>query len=321
MKTKIFITTMICLLFISLSSYTAQANDSLSESIDNVFNTVREEKASVIDEIGTLLKLNLFESTDSEKNDMASLFNASYYDYDATYKAYKLPHLFITAYKKCGSFLSIVEDDYQWKVPFENSVGTTGYAVLSERDGKLAYLGKSIGDTCKNEYISEDMIRTAIKDSDLIDKPLTKLTYLQSFMYNTTFVLLADKENEYIIPFAIRPEWSPVENGKLYTAEDLIAIYYDTYDEDALSEHGDEDGGVPLREHRNTSSPSEVEVNGDLQAVEPATFSDSNIQLPIDVEESYEQSDVTTSPVIPIVAIGGGVVLVLGIVVLLKKRH
>ena len=323
MKSKIFLPAIACLLFLSLSTVSAQAEDSISQSINTLFDTQREEKTAVIDEIGALLKLNLFEDNGSGENNIAKLFNASYYDYDAAYKAYKLPHLFISAYKESGSFGSIAGDDYQWRIPFENSAGTSGYAILGEKEGKLAYLGKAIGATCKNEYISEEIIRNAVKETDLIEKPLVKLTFLQSFMYNTTFVLLSDGDNEFVIPFAVRPEWSPVENGKIYTAKDLIAKYYDMYDEEELSKHGDEDGGVPLRNHNSETISSENEDKDDDIFVESSVVSafDTKHHINNEVSSDLASTKESSFPIIPTVAIGGGVALILGMIVLIKKRH
>lgn len=281
--------TFICLtcLFFNVPLFGA---DSVSQSIEDVFAQMREEKETVKPILASLLKIPEQNENDPNNNGVLDMFKTSGYDFESAYKAYRLPHLFITEYKNKGGFLSMMEDTYQWKVPFKNTEGISGYATIGEKNGELAYLGKAVTKTADNEFISEESIRKAITDSDLIKQPIKSITYLESFMYYTIFVVLFDGNTEYVIPLAIRPEWSPVENGKLYTADDLIAKYYDMYDEDELLNHRDEDGGVPLRKYSNTSSSS-------------------------------AHSDNSTSPVIPTIAIGGGVALVLGLIVLIKKRH
>ena len=296
-------------------------SDAVSQSIDNVLSQVREEKESVKPILTSILKIPEQDENDPNNSGVLDMFKTSGYDFESAYKAYRLPHLFIAEYKNKGGFLSMMEDSYQWKVPFKNTEGISGYATIGEKKGELAYLGKAVTKTADNEFISEESIRKAISDSELIKSPLESITYLQSFMYNTIFVVLFDGKTEFVIPLAIRPEWSPVENGKLYTAEDLIAIYYDTYDEDALLEHGDEDGGVPLRKYSNSSSSSQSGNINDLHTDNPPANSVSDSQLPADDDASYAHPDDVAFPVIPTIAIGGGAVLVLGLIVLLKKRH
>jgi len=285
-----------CVTSFGVNAY-AGTDDSILSSIDSILDTVQKEKNDAASELSSLLKLSLFKGNDQE-DDAVKMFENSSYDLDSAYKAYTISTLLITDYKKYGSFSSIMTNSYQWIVPFINSVGTAGYATIAERDGKLTMLGKSIGDNLKNEFISQEKIRNALTESDKIKKPLTSITFLQSFAYNTNFVLLSDGETEYVIPFALRPEWSPVKNGVLYTADELIDLYWDTYDEEETIKHPERNGGVALRKNKDN-------INNENE----------------EIFDTSEDTKETTSPVIPVVAIGGGAVLVLGIVVLLKKRH
>ncbi len=304
-------------LTIGKSAISAQT-DSVSESVDKVLNQLREEKTDALSEIREALHIYDEDNRPEEQSDEPDLFKSSSYDLEGAYKAYTLGSRLVTSYKEKGSLQAIAEETYQWKIPYANTSGMPGFATIGEEDGKLILLGKSSGETCNNEMISEDVIRSAIADSDLIKKPLTSITIYNCLLYNVYFVTLSDGADEFVIPFSVRPDWAPVKNGVLYSAEELIEKYDKMYDEDSINPKAS--GGVPLQ------GQGEGIILG-KNIIHREETPNELTPTPIITQESdmpdtlHEESEESAFPIVPTVALGGGVALFIGLIVLLKKRH
>ena len=248
MKRYIRIFVMILAFMVTMGNVcvSAQTTEQLTDNLNDLFAKLDHEKKEVSVELRALLKI----PENNEDNDIDGVydqFKTANYNLEDAYKAYNIGSLLVTSYKEKGSIHAIAEETYQWRIPYSNTIGTPGFAIIGEENGELVYLGKSVGETCKNEIITEAMIRAAINDTDIIKEPLTSITYYHSFLYNTFFVVLSDDDTEYVIPFAVMPEWSPVKNGELYTAEELIEKYNKMYDEEELLKHPGSNGGLPRR--------------------------------------------------------------------------
>ena len=62
--------------------------------------------------------------------------------------------------------------------------------------------------------------------------------------YNTNFVFLeVESGEEYLIPYGVRPLWTGLENGKIYTVAEVCVILSETYHSNGYRIGGSNDNG------------------------------------------------------------------------------
>jgi len=173
----------------------------------------------------------------------ASLPVSSPLNLEGAYKVYGLlnPDI-VDTYKKQASIRDVISDEYKWQVPTEN------FDLVTVRKAQTANTWELVGvvfndetDSMRSKVVNKSSLHTAISSRV---KEISNLQYIDCPMYFTTFAYLESGGQEYLIPYSTRPDLTGLENGKMYTASDTVAILYTNFGERVP----DYNGGIAPRD-------------------------------------------------------------------------
>lgn len=172
------------------------------------------------------------------------------YNLDAARRVYTSETLMLTAYEASQDIHAVFSEEYQWLVPINGN--DEQVAVFLVKDGAAKFIGIS---PTNGYYISDEVLLKSLSESDIDLDSITSVKYLRAAMYHTTFAVVDTTGETYAVPFASNPDFSELENQKVYPANDMMQFLLETYDESKLSESPNSNGGVPLR---NQTAPDGI---------------------------------------------------------------
>ncbi len=167
----------------------------------------------------------------------------SEYNVDAARKVYFSETLMLTVFEEKQDIDAVFSEQYHWLVPINGNENEV--AVFSVKDGMPHYSG--IISSANGYYISDEALLQSLSESNVDLNTITSVKYLHAAMYHTTFAVIYTDSEVYAVPFATNPDFSELEDKKVYIADDMMQFLADTYDESKLLENPDANGGVPLR--------------------------------------------------------------------------
>lgn len=147
---------------------------------------------------------------------------------ERAYPLYSLkdPNL-VAAYRSSGTFGDNISGDYTWNVP--TSAGFL-VRVRQKESGDWAeagfsdeFLEKEGAENCSALTDQARLIRT-MEESGRI-QTVTDVRYVDARLYtSTTLIYIKADGAEYLIPYGPRPELTGLQNGKLYSAGEVVEI-------------------------------------------------------------------------------------------------
>ena len=146
---------------------------------------------------------------------------------DNAYKQYRLNSVYIyDDYTKNGNFGSMISDDYNWIVPLYNE---NIYISFSKKSGSWQFggAGSSLSFTDDNgnkldlDFSLKGILKKLKKEKGITNAD--EIKYVSSDRVNFIYVLTDG--TEYLIPYCSRPDFTELENGKIYTAAEALDIY------------------------------------------------------------------------------------------------
>lgn len=180
------------------------------------------------------------------------------YDLDGAYRVAVLEPLFLTITSEKQDISAAITDTIQWKIPIITDKGEPGLVVLLEEDNVLSYLGMSVGKATNTWKIQDDEIKQAAKTGLEFDGKVNSMQMIHSYLYNTTFVYFDGEKSDYLIPYSTYSEEIGLENGKIYTASEVLKKFNTCFDEKLITDNPSYNGGAPFR--TNTMSPLFVAI-------------------------------------------------------------
>jgi len=175
-------------------------------------------------------------------NGINSTINLDTNELDAA-KAFKVfrfkRHDIVQGYQESGSLVDLVSDEYTWVLPL-NDVGIKIVIIKDPENNNWRISG--VNNTLTGlKKVSPDIEYDLAKMANEI--PLEQIDYLsfvKADMYFTEFILLANDDGEYVIPYGTGPDLTGLENGKVYDAKTAINILAENF----AGENGNYDGGA-----------------------------------------------------------------------------
>ena len=146
---------------------------------------------------------------------------------DNACKQYRLNSVYIyDDYTKNGNFGSMISDDYNWIVPlYDENI----YISFSKKSGSWQFggAGSSLsftdddGNKLDLDFSLKGILKKLKKEKGITNAD--EIKYVSSDRVNFIYVLTDG--TEYLIPYCSRPDFTELENGKIYTAGEALDIY------------------------------------------------------------------------------------------------
>ena len=104
-------------------------------------------------------------------------------------------------------------------------------------DGQWEAAGYSYGITqlTKLGVLHHDELMSMLRDNG-IDAAVAELYYFESPMYFVNAILIVSGGEEYVVPYSVRPDFTGLEDGKLYTRREFSLILAEHFDESSVEE-------------------------------------------------------------------------------------
>ena len=150
---------------------------------------------------------------------------------DNAYKKYRLNTSYIADdYKKNGSFASLIDSNYSWIIPLykENiyiSFGSNGDGWEFGSSGNSPVYTDDDGNKLDLDFSLKGITEKLNKEKNITD--IEQIKYVTADKFDFVYVLAGG--TEYLIPYTSRPDFTDLENGKIYTAREALKIYAKDY--------------------------------------------------------------------------------------------
>lgn len=143
------------------------------------------------------------------------------------YKQYGLNSVYIyDDYTKNGNFGSMISDGYNWIVPLYDENIYISFSKKSE-SWQFGGAGSSLsftdddGNKLDLDFSLNGILKKLKKEKGITNAD--EIKYVSSDRVN--FVYILTDGAEYLIPYCSRPDFTELENGKIYTAAESLEIY------------------------------------------------------------------------------------------------
>lgn len=240
MRKIVIIMSCLCILFMNfhVNAMDVPTNEKVNQLIS------AQVTESEISEISTLLLEE--EGAIIEESNVTNNGSVLYsHNINNIYKVYKLPVLMVTKYKDNPTLDAVLTDECAWEVYTKSILSENSIARIAEINGEKEFAGISIR---PDSYLTNEKIALAIEQSDLSISEINEIKIAKSAIYHSYFVFVTTAATNYVIPFPSQEDYLGVETGKLYTLDELMKTMDEIFDEAALEENPDSNGGVPLRD-------------------------------------------------------------------------
>lgn len=133
---------------------------------------------------------------------------------------------FIEKYYEGNSLNEMILPDKYWEVITETKQIIT---VRQENDIFEIYSIRTKGPFNMNNdiIVDKEMVQEGINQLKI--SRINSIHIVSDIIYPITYVILVIGNIEYVIPFCSRPDFSNLENGKIYTAEEAIQALKEWY--------------------------------------------------------------------------------------------
>ncbi len=148
---------------------------------------------------------------------------------DNAYKSYLFNDNIILGYKETKDFGSMIEDDYYWIVPLSDE-GI--YISFRNENGKWQWSGS--GNSLKYPVDDVDGPKEAVDFStkgivnrlkdEFKKKDIDDIRFVSDSIFFCDFIYISVENVEYVIPYSHRPDFTGLENGKLYKVQEALDI-------------------------------------------------------------------------------------------------
>ena len=165
------------------------------------------------------------------------------YDTEMAYKIYILKDLMITEYKNNPNFNDLIDyDNSRIQVPAKGKLVT-----LMEKDGVYQVIGSKFTDDFLDfKVLKADMI-------SCINEEIVNIVHTYSFLYYMDIIYVKTAENEYVVPYfddQINYGFGDrLISGTVYSVPEFMDRMDQTFDEEYLINHGDENIGIPIKNY------------------------------------------------------------------------
>lgn len=148
---------------------------------------------------------------------------------DSAYPVHLFEHPdFVSYYREHGRIDTNIQPDYRWNVPTSN-----GYLVAVGQGSsgawdKISMIGTDFLPTeglpdISGVFDREKLLKTIESCPEI--QTVSQISYIDSPMYtSTTFIYIRSGEQEFLIPYGPRPDFTGLENGRLYPMEEAADI-------------------------------------------------------------------------------------------------
>lgn len=146
-----------------------------------------------------------------------------------SYKVFSLKQMDLVAELQAGTELAdLISDDYVWVV----STPSNATIRVAEVDGEWDVLGYSIpvSENTVTDLIQMDSLNTEIAILSTDQNTVASLLCFEAPMYHTNFVYMETENGEFLIPYGSRPDLTGLENGALYTPQEVSNILTHSFD-------------------------------------------------------------------------------------------
>jgi hypothetical protein len=139
-------------------------------------------------------------------------------NFDGAYKTYSfICHTWLYDYEKDGVISDKISTKYFWRVPTEDGLGL--YTYVPEGDGWSVVDFTDYTNAAGKDFIEKQNLQNDMGDRL---KGIVQLKYIYEPRIYTTFVYIQTNDDEYFIPYAGRPEFVNLENGRVYTVKEAV---------------------------------------------------------------------------------------------------
>ena len=200
----------------------ASAADVDVSSYDDFFNVAEYEEVQeaimnteILYENGVLSNMQTRSGTESQLKD--------------AYKMHTLEQIDLVAALQEGVSLSeIISDDYVWIVSTPDDEAIR----VDKVDGKWTVLGYSspASADAATDLIRMDTVNEELSIISAETNELPEVLCFEATMYHTNFVYMDTADGEVLIPYGSRPDLTGLENGKLYTPQEVSEILAVSFD-------------------------------------------------------------------------------------------
>lgn len=163
---------------------------------------------------------------------------------DSAYPVHFFEHPdFVSYYWEHGRIDTNIQPDYRWNVPTSNGYLIAVGQTLSGTWDKISMIGTDFLPTESLTDISgvfdrQKLLKTIESCPEI--QTVSQISYIDSPMYtSTTFIYIRSGEQEFLIPYGPRPDFTGLENGKLYPIEEAADILEVTSPQRVYSSDGE----------------------------------------------------------------------------------
>ena len=220
----------------------ASANNNNLIMVEHLIEEMEQRNTSYYSQIENIM----LELSDVE-NSQGMIDAVESYDINGAYRVAMTESLLLTFLNEGNELKEAANGVIQWKVPIITTEGKQGLVVLLEEDGKLSYIGMSVGDNTETWQINNASIRDAVNNATEFDGEIDSIQILHSYLYNTSFVYLDGEKSDYVILYSAYSKETGLENEKVYPVSVVLEQFNKCFDENILIEHPDSNLGVPFR--------------------------------------------------------------------------
>lgn len=204
--------TLLCSTLVTLA-FAADTNASFYDDFFDAeeYNEVREAilNTDILYENGVLSDMQIRSDAGSQLSD--------------SYKMHTLDQIDLVAALQDGVSLSeIISDDYVWIVLTPDNEAIR----VDEVDGKWTVLGYSTpaSENATTDLIQIDTVNEEVSTLSADTSEVAELLCFEATMYHTNFVYMKTADGEFLIPYGSRPDLTGLENGELYTPQEVNKI-------------------------------------------------------------------------------------------------
>lgn len=250
----------------SICGYAAEPNGFDCKSYSDFFDA--NEYAEVIEDI----------SGDYLMTEVNALENRSLMTYNAengaevtAYKVYDITSVnFIDELSKGTKISGLLPEKYSWLIPGQNTL--VNVIFNEENKWETAWFRdetqKIPNSIVQNDVVQFDVVNSAVENLRLnSSSEVTNVVCVDLVAFRTYFVCVEFTDKTYLIPFGSRPDFTGLENGALYSPDEVEALLKQN-----MSEHFDQTNNTGEMLYGGfgglINDPGEVQFGGAEMAVE-----------------------------------------------------
>ena len=155
-----------------------------------------------------------------------------------------------------------IEEEYRWVLITDSAA----LIEISKKSGswEVSTFTEPAGVNAPSNRVRLDMLKEAIS-------PLTAndiIVFQAQLMRDTVFVYVLANEGDFLIPFSVRPDFTEMKNGRLYTREEISRIVSTEY-EDAIKILREYSAGNSVTENDRIGGGGQSSTNSENKKISP----------------------------------------------------